>query len=406
MFAAMAASPTGHLHQGGEETLGGAEVGREQAGVGIHHHHQRQAVEIVPLGQHLRAHQQIGAPGMHVVQKGLGRAFASCHVTVQAADVRAGEKRCQRVFQFLRAAPERGQVLVATGRARTGYGLRGGAVMADQAIARGALIAALSRFIQRKEAQGRLVPGARRVARGSGWGARGGSGRGRFCLALSGTGRDAVQHAIGVAPVAARQPAAGITPEYRGEAPPIQEKQCLLAAGQGLADGLQAFLGQAFLGLGTAQGHGLHLGQGRLAAGPMAQAQQLIAAQLCVMPALQRGGGRAQKHRDPGQPAPGDGHVACRVAQTLLLLVGRVVFLVDDDGAQARERGQNGQARAQDDACPAAGGRQPVTGPCGVGHLAVQDGNGLAGKAALQLHLQGGRQSDFRHHQEHLNIRL
>ena len=82
------------------------------------------------------------------------------------------------------------------------------------------------------------------------------------------------------------------------------------------------------------------------------------------------------------------------------------MFLVDDDGAQARERGQNGQARAQDDACPAAGGRQPVTGPRGIGHLAVQDGNGLAGKAALQLHLQGRRQSDFRHHQEHLNIRL
>ena len=203
MFAAMAASPAGYLHQGGEETLGGAEVGREQAGVGIDHHHQRQAVEIVSLGQHLRAHQQIGAPGMHVVQKGLGRALASCHVTVQAADVRTGEKRCQRVFQFLGAASQRGQVLIAAGGARTGYGLRGGAVMADQAIARGALIAALSRFIQRKDAQGRLVPGARRVARGSGWGARGGSGRGRFRLALSGAGRDAVQHAIGVAPVAA-----------------------------------------------------------------------------------------------------------------------------------------------------------------------------------------------------------
>ena len=82
------------------------------------------------------------------------------------------------------------------------------------------------------------------------------------------------------------------------------------------------------------------------------------------------------------------------------------MFLVDDDGAQARERGQNGQARAQDDAGSAAGRRQPVTGPRGIGHLAVQDGNGLARKAALQLHLQGRRQSDLRHHQEHLNIRL
>ena len=138
----------------------------------------------------------------------------------------------------------------------------------------------------------------------------------------------------------------------------------------------------------------------------MAQAQQPIAAQLCVVPALQRGRGRAQQHRDPGQPTPGDGHVARRVAQTLLLLVGRVVLLVDDDGAQAREGGQNGQTRAQDDACPAAGRRQPVTGPRGIGHLAVQDGNGLPGKAALQLHLQGRRQSDLRHHQEHLDIRL
>ena len=188
MFAAMAASPTGHLHQGGEETLGGAKVGREQTGVGIDHHHQRQAVEIVSLGQHLRAHQQIGAPGVHVVQKGLGRPLASCHVTVQAADVRTGKKRRQRVFQFLSAAPQRGQVLVAAGGAGTGHGLRGGAVMADQPIARRTLIAVPFRIVQRKDVQGWIVSGARQGAWGSGRGTRTGSGCGPFGLALSGTG--------------------------------------------------------------------------------------------------------------------------------------------------------------------------------------------------------------------------
>ena len=54
---ALAASAAGHLHDRLCESLGGAKVGAEQTLIGIQHHHQRQAREMMALGHHLRAHQ-------------------------------------------------------------------------------------------------------------------------------------------------------------------------------------------------------------------------------------------------------------------------------------------------------------------------------------------------------------
>ena len=137
---------------------------------------------------------------------------------------------------------------------------------------------------------------------------------------------------------------------------------------------------------------------------PPGQAQQAIAAGLGVVPAFHGRRGRAQQHRNAREPGAGHGHVAGRVTQPLLLLVGWVVLLVDDDGVQMGDRRQNGQPCAQHDARLPAGGSQPVAGPGCVGHLAVQHGNGLPGKAAPQLLLQRGRQADLRHHHQHLGL--
>ena len=48
-----------HLGKKLERALGGAEVGQPQRDVGADHAHQRHAVDVVSLGDHLRADQQI-----------------------------------------------------------------------------------------------------------------------------------------------------------------------------------------------------------------------------------------------------------------------------------------------------------------------------------------------------------
>ena len=47
---------------------------------------------------------------------------------------------------------------------------------------------------------------------------------------------------------------------------------------------------------------------------------------------------------------PGDGKVACRVTQALLLLEGVIVFFIDNDQPRVFERRENGGASANDQA--------------------------------------------------------
>ena len=136
----VSACAAGHLHQRGEQPFRSAEIGGEKARIGIHHDHQRQPVEIVPLGQHLCAHQQVGTARMYILQKGLRRALVAGHVAVQPADVGMREQRAQRIFQLLGAPAQGGQILVAAGGAGTRHGLGGGAVMTHQPVASGRLL--------------------------------------------------------------------------------------------------------------------------------------------------------------------------------------------------------------------------------------------------------------------------
>ena len=139
---------------------------------------------------------------------------------------------------------------------------------------------------------------------------------------------------------------------------------------------------------------------------PFAQFQLAVAPRLRMVPAFQRGRGRTEHDGNLQLPGAPHGQVARRIAQAFLLLVGRVVFLVDDDQFQFRQGRQDGQPGAEHDARLALVGGQPVQHALAFGQAAVQGGQHDAGKARADIAFQLGRQIDFRHQDQDLRIVL
>jgi hypothetical protein len=79
--------------------------------------------------------------------------------------------------------------------------------------------------------------------------------------------------------------------------------------------------------------------------------------------------------------AADDGHVAGVVAGGFLLLVGVLVFLVDDDEAERFDRGEDGGAGADDDAGAALADLVPFVMAFAGREVAVQDGDERAQRA-------------------------
>ena len=98
--------------------------------------------------------------------------------------------------------------------------------------------------------------------------------------------------------------------------------------------------------------------------------------------------------------------VACRIAGAFLLLVARVVFLVDHDQAQLRDRGQHRHARAQHDAGPAAVCGQPAFEALRRCERAVHGHHGLLSKALPHPGFELGREVDLGHHDQGLRLRI
>ncbi len=125
-----------------------------------------------------------------------------------------------------------------------------------------------------------------------------------------------------------------------------------------------------------------------------------------LVPALQRGRGRAEHHLGAFALAAPYRQVARRVARAFLLLVARVVLLVDHDQPQRRHRREHRHARAQHDARRAAVRRQPAGQALRIRHAAVQRDHGAAAEARLEARFELRREVDLRHHHQRLRGRL
>ena len=94
-----------------EDPLGRAKVGHRERVIAAHHAHQRDAVNVVPFGDHLRADQQIDFARMQTRQQPLEIVPAAHRVAIHAADARSGKDLLQPLFALLRAGAEVVQVL-------------------------------------------------------------------------------------------------------------------------------------------------------------------------------------------------------------------------------------------------------------------------------------------------------
>jgi hypothetical protein len=79
-FERVATGTAGHLHQRCKQTLGRPEIGTVKTRITIDHHDQTQAPEVVALGQHLSADQQIDFALVNRSDNRLGSPPATSHV--------------------------------------------------------------------------------------------------------------------------------------------------------------------------------------------------------------------------------------------------------------------------------------------------------------------------------------
>ena len=134
---------------------------------------------------------------------------------------------------------------------------------------------------------------------------------------------------------------------YGCVAPAVEEQQDLLPPLQGLGHDLDERRRQPATALGRALPHvdGLKRREPRrLVAG--AEFDVAVAALLGVHQALDRGRGGTQHHRAAAQMAAHHGHVAGLIGDAVLLLVGLVVLLIDDDEPEIGEGQEQGRAGA------------------------------------------------------------
>ncbi len=360
--AGIAPRTPGRLHQQAEQALGCAEVAGEQRTVRVRGGHEGDATEVVALGNHLRAHEHINLAAVDLGQLCFEFTFELGGVGVDACNAHrrtigpagVGEQLGQVLFELFRAAAHGTDVGAAAARARPGHPLGVAAVVA---------------------AQGAV---------------------------------DLVEDAVGAAVRALAFPVAFGAVQHRRVAAPVQEDHALLAPGHPFGDGRQQRGGEdGALGL-VVHVHATHQGQRATVAHAAGHVQPHItpafAGGTAVVPAFQRGCGRAQDNLGAFQPAAVDGQVARRVACAFLLLVAGVVLLVHHDQAQPGHGGEHRHTRAEHDPSRAAVCGQPALEALRVGHAAVDGHHGLGAETRGEARLQLRCEVDLRHHDQGLGV--
>ena len=129
---AAAPGPPGHLGEHLEGALGGAQVGQAEAHIGQHHAHQGHQRQIQALGDHLRAHQHVGALAGKLVQDQVMGAFLASGFIIPAQGAGLREERLHLGLNLLGAGAVMADARPFAGRAGFGRLALVAAVMAGQ----------------------------------------------------------------------------------------------------------------------------------------------------------------------------------------------------------------------------------------------------------------------------------
>mmetsp|Transcript_5530 Transcript_5530/g.13379 ORF Transcript_5530/g.13379 Transcript_5530/m.13379 type:complete len:242 (-) Transcript_5530:1421-2146(-) len=128
----IAAGAASGLHQQSEQSLRRPEIAAEQRPIRVDRGDEANAPEIMPLGDHLRADQDVHLALVHGLQLRLQFALATGGVGVDAQHARAGQGLGQLFLEPLGAAPERRDVRVAAVRAGLRHAFGEAAMVAAQ----------------------------------------------------------------------------------------------------------------------------------------------------------------------------------------------------------------------------------------------------------------------------------
>jgi hypothetical protein len=276
-------------------------------------------VNIVALGDHLRADEQVDLAGVEACEQAFEIGSATNRVAVHAADARVGKYLAQPFFALLRSRAKIVKMLARALGAAGGHGAPVAAVVAFEALARVGNACVFCR---------RLVVGERDGA----------------ILAL-------------------QLFSAGAADDGEGVAAAVEQDERLLAPVQGSLRLLHKRPREELLlpRLLEFAPHidNLDFGQ-RAVHDAVAHLDARVFALRGVLPAFQRRRGRAQHHHRAFQLGPHHGHVAGVVARRLLLLVTLVVLLIHQDQTQIGRGGKDGRAGADDDGRVSAANAPPL----------------------------------------------
>ena len=197
------------------------------------------------------------------------------------------------------------------------------------------------------------------------------------------------------------KPATVFAGQRRGIAAAVDKHQRLLAPIKGFTDVPQHLRCKTLLQLLVQGRHHTDFRRACIA-GAVAQAQVLVATGKCVVQALQRRRGGAKQHRYTSTFRQHNRQVARGVAHAVLLFEGAVVLLVDQNHPEARQRGKDRGAGADDDIRHTAGSGEPGAGALAIGEARVQSGNAKIREARRNPPQGLRREADLRHQQQRL----
>src|ERR1700733_6815803 len=311
---------TGDLGEELEGAFGGAKIGAAEGEIGSYDSDERDALEIVALGDHLRADEDIDLTFRECAEHLLEFALGAEGVAVEAADAGGWELLAEVFVDALGAVADEVHVPGLAFPTLLGRADRIAAIVAFKALAA-------------------FVVGEGGVA----------------ILALNHRAAAAAEHRPGIAAA-------------------IDEDHCLcffLEAqrdrnAQGLGNRRDSVLAQKIL----AQVDDADLGE-RAIFDARSELEELVFSCAGVVVGLKRRRRGAEEHGGVFKAPAINGGVAAVVARRFLLLVGGFLLLIDDDEAEIFERGEDGRARADDDAGFAAADAPPFASAFDIRQAAV-----------------------------------
>ena len=190
-----------------------------------------------------------------------------------------------------------------------------------------------------------------------------------------------------------------------GEATPIDKQNCLFAARNGGVELLQQqpremhelFDFAPFL----FDVDDVDLRQ-RLAAGTFAQDQQIELLFARGMKRFEAGRGRSENDERLSDAAEFKRGVAGVITRSAFLFERAIVFFIDNDSSQSRQRCEECRARTDDDIDFTSACRAPRFGAVAVGDVAVEDGDSFDSQTLFEAFGGLWRQRDFRNEHDGL----